>query len=186
MFCQNCGAENIEEATFCESCGAKLEKPDTKIPSSQNQTAFTAQKVMSRKSRMNKKDIILIAMAAIAIFLCYECKVLVENYTTPEYIAKCYFKDVMSGNSDDAFAYLDVEESDFVNKDYFSTVVENIGCKSITNFKVKESYTEKGKKGFGADVDIIYHLKEDASDYTFSVQLEKQPEKKWFFFDTWK
>lgn len=117
----------------------------------------------------------------------------VKEYTSPEMTAKAYFTAVMAGNSENAYKMIDVEENEFINKDTFKKLTEQIGCKNIKNYMIKENkgdYFEADEEGEedspSKEVIITYRLKEDTSDYNFVVKLDKSDTKKYFLFDDWK
>lgn len=191
VFCPKCGNKLPDQAMFCGECGHKVVAPNqgnvVKQPVQQaSQPAY--QPAMQQSKQVNKKPMpfvtkIIIA-EVIALIICagiFYTKI--KEYTSPETVARTYFTAIMAGDKEAAYDMIEVEESDFVNEKYFGNVVEQIGCKNISNYKVKNVETESDD--YTTEVVITYHLKEDTTDYSFYVKLDKSASKKLFFFDDW-
>lgn len=184
MFCAKCGNVLPEKAVFCEKCGQRV-----KIPGDNNM------KISGGSNKRQAKPVprIIIALVletmvlAALLFVAYTK---IKEYASPETVAKSYFIAAMAGDVKEAYDYIDVDESEFVNEDYFGKLLEDIGNRNVYNYKVDnmdESETdEEGGRGFHKTVVITYRLKEDTTDYVFYVELDKSSSKKYFVFDDWK
>lgn len=129
---------------------------------------------------------IILAELVIVVVLGIFFGMKVKEYTSPEYTAKQYFAAVMSGDSKRAYKMVQVENDTFINEEQFQNVIEDMSCAKISNFRVKKEENEKNEDDYTRYIEIAYRLKEDTSDYSMMVTLEKSEEKKWLFFDNWK
>lgn len=195
MFCPKCGSQLPDQAMFCGECGHKVVMPNqgnvVQQPVQQKQVTPqpSYQPAMQAYKPANKKPMPLVTKImigeVIALAICagvFYTKI--KEYTSPETVARTYFTAVMAGDKKAAYDMIEVEESEFVNEKYFGNVVEQIGCKNVSNYKVRD--VEPKSDDYTTEVEITYHLKEDTTDYSFYVKLDKAASKKLFFFDDWK
>lgn len=179
-FCENCGTKLPAGAAFCENCGTKV------AAVSQTFVQQPMQNEIQQKEPMSKWTKILIGQAVALVILVTLFYNKCSQMVSPEQVAEEYFVAVMSGDAKKAYDAISVEESDFVNAEGFQKVVDQIGCKQVSNYQVVSDVESQGQDGFSKEVFIQYRLKEDSNDYTFSVKLEKASTKKYLFFTDWK
>lgn len=141
------------------------------------------QNVALRKP-MKKITKILLVEAALVLALGTAAYTKGKELVSPERTAKEYFVELMAGDSKAAYEKINVEESEFVNREYFEKIVSEIGCENISNYQIESVIQENN--AYAKQFYITYHKKEDEEDYSFVVNLEKGQKKKWLFFDEWK
>lgn len=94
-----------------------------------------------------------------------------------------YFELYINHSWEEAYKYLDIKESEFVNKDAFTQMMEGKAVYGeYDNIKAKL----KSKKGNVAYVDITYTDMETDEKVTYELKMKKQDKKVYRFFDTWK
>lgn len=191
MFCPNCGMKNDEDALFCESCGTRLtdeQQPEpaqvqtelVQAESVQPSEYYTAPAEYQTPAPMEKNKVILVvevilAVAAIALFICTG-----KNIFSVDHVAGNYFKTLMDADWDKVYDFLDVTETEFINKDAFVAAQEGNEAQNYNTYNVKSDTSS----GILADVVITYGTKE--GERTEYVTLNKQKQKKFFMFDSWK
>lgn len=194
MFCENCGNKLPDDARFCDVCGCKVSAPEQGVSAQpvqqqvqqpvQQPIQQPIQQTPSARTPMSLFTKVLLVEAVLLVILAGVFFVKSKEYMSPEKTAKMYFNAVMAGNQKKAYDLIEIDESGFVNEKYFGNVVEQIGCKNITNFKVEDIGEQSDD--YAREVKITYRLKEDTQDYDFYVKLEKANAKKFLFFDDWK
>lgn len=177
MFCEKCGNQLPEDALFCDRCGNRVfifaggrgEKWET--------LATPILRYMKR----------LVLGAAIFMILAWAVYTKLEEYTSPEHVAKSFFEAVMEGDAKTAYHLLDIEEdSEFINEKYFGKLIKNIGEQNVRNYQMKLDKTRGNNTDDKQNFDITYQRKEDSRDISFYIRLEKTSSKKFLFFDSWK
>ncbi|MDE7424229.1 MAG: zinc-ribbon domain-containing protein [Lachnospiraceae bacterium] len=208
MFCENCGKKLPEKAAFCVNCGEKVQLPKRKesktvdfakdAPAQETNKGvqpeipvYPENRIQQSVPKQPKKPMsvfskIILAELVMVVVLGIFFGMKVKEYTSPEYTAKQYFAAVMSGDSKRAYKMVQVENDTFINEEQFQNVIEDMSCAKISNFRVKKEENEKNEDDYTRYIEIAYRLKEDTSDYSMMVTLEKSEEKKWLFFDNWK
>lgn len=217
LFCGKCGNKieipdniNMEKQQATVPAGQGLSEQQATVPAgqglSEQQTTVQAEQKLSGQQQMpsyqsfaqqpnnqaEKRKIplikkVLVLEAVVLAVLAFVCYTKVNEYTSPETVAKEFFTAVMSGDEKRAFDLIDIDESEYVSEKYFKNVVNTIGKKNLSNFKVNDTKEpEKSNQNIKKRVEITYRLKEDTSDYSFFVELEKSSSKKLFLFDEWK
>lgn len=219
MFCPECGAKNQDDAVFCENCGADIsqalaqsepsqqdqanidaqQSPVTYTPISSVPQDFTYQPAASavavKRVPMKKRTKVLIAAIFLIIILLAVLFNIGKQLSSPDKIAKDYFKTLSVQDWDKAYSYLDITESDFINKDNFiKTQKKSKDISKIVNYSVVSDdttlsttdKTDKLKNALTETITMQYITQDSTSPQTMEINLIKQPEKKFLFFDTWK
>lgn len=210
MFCPNCGMKNDDNAIFCFSCGTRMNEEQTadqntkcvELHKSQEdqstvdendgvfrpvnqfnpgqQSTFAQNPTAGR--RVNKLTIVaLVELAAIVIAVIVFYKV-GDNVFGYKHVAESYFQNVMNGNWEDVYEQLDVEQSQFVNKDEFIKIHKNDKCNSFNMFDIANSSSDN----VSAKAAIEYRLKGSQSTSTMYTELNKQNDNNLIIFDNWK
>ncbi|MDD6207231.1 MAG: zinc-ribbon domain-containing protein [Clostridiales bacterium] len=191
MFCEKCGKKLPDQALFCDNCGYKIEirnkvqpmpHPQMQPKPQPKPQPMPQQRPVAKKISLFTKVIAVEVIALVVLAGVFYTKM--KEYTSPEMVAKEYFVSVMSGDTKKAYGLVEVDETEFVNETFFEKVVDQIGCKNISNYKVKKAKTNKDD--YSKEIQITYRMKEDTQDYSFSVRLDKASDKKFFLFDQWK
>lgn len=203
MYCPECGTKNEEESLFCSQCGTPLyEKSENLLENSIQQTttgeavpepAISGTKEMQDKSRnpviINppiRRFTKIILMEAIALAaLLIGCSSYAKKLFGPESFANAYFKALSDGDMNAVYKNLNVEESQFLSADMFQKYAEMWEDSDVTNYKVVCEYNSSLKENY-VTANVIYRTKNAEDDMSYSIPLEKQKEKKYFLFDSWK
>ncbi len=194
MYCGECGAKNKKGARFCEECGKPLEAVDEKVSkaetsNSKGRRPRPVKKAPVEKKPMSKKAKVGIIIGVIVAVIVVAFIVIGNMLTDPKKIATEYFEAITSYDADKMYAYLDVKESDFANKKIFKKIVdrqlkETKNVPKVTNYKVTS--TEKSSSGLVMYVKINYTMEGSTEDKTQTIELTKDKNKKFLFFDNWK
>lgn len=191
MFCGECGTKNEKNAQFCENCGAKLveEKPVTKNLKSASDPKKTNNESFSTKlKKMPKKKKILLGVVAAVIVVLIVAYAVISNKLSPKTIAKDYFLAVANVDTDKLYQYMDIEKSEFTNKDMFVKLAtrnyDEDDQMKFSNYKIGK--VEKNNNGLTATVSISYMIEGEDEPETVKVSLVKQKSKKYLFFDDWR
>jgi len=213
IFCPECGQKNETTSGFCESCGAKLvdNQPIVSAPAAPAPAKagvnFSFAPIVKTIKNIPKK-VKMIAAAAVALVVVIVAFFAIGNAVTdPSGIAKGYFKAVSSGNYEEAFKYLSLDTSEFVNKESFAKYMDERGGKieDLVNFSITEQGKEKMSKeerdlmkqwgisaddlkdsdndGFIKTYTVKYAVKGASSQNTQTITLVKNSSKKLLFFD---
>ena len=152
-FCPECGQKNDITSKFCESCGTKLfeEQPavqNTPTPIS-NMNIKSAKKTAKR---IPKKIIIAVGLVASVVILVAALFTVGNAITDPSDIAEKYFFALVDGDYEKAFAYLDIDESEFVNKDGLGKyIVDSCGeFGKLSSYKITDVSQYAGMDDIGS------------------------------------
>ena len=121
--------------------------------------------------------VILAVFAGLGIWYAYGSRA-----GSSERFAMKYFEYFLTGNYEKMYEMSDVTESIFVDKDQYINVYE---CNAIMG-GIKEYDISKPKKENGLYVYTISYTKRDDTKGEFIINLEKQPERTYLLFNTWK
>lgn len=195
MFCQECGTQNPDGSLFCQECGAKLDTPSvSKAPESQyvqpnyvqpqggymqpQATPAAPSKPMSKKTKVL---IGLIVLLCAAIWGSYS---FAKNQFSPQKTAEKYFKNVMNAKWGQVYDSFDITNSGFITKSNFLKSQKDTKAIPYNTYKVgKATYN---KDSLGTVIVVTYRLKGDSEDSELEVSLNKQKEKNFLLFDSWK
>lgn len=178
MYCSECGAKNKKTDAFCSECGHPLVQEEEK------QEVTT--KVVKDKKPMSKKNKIIIGII-VGIFLLLGIGYKVgSDMSSPKKVADEYIKDVISGDGNKLYKYLELEgDKTFVSKKTFASLIkDNNSTTSIDNYKITD--VEYGSGKLTATVKFSYTSKNSSSEKTSSIKLSKESKKKFIIFDSWK
>lgn len=201
MYCQKCGTKNIDEAVFCEKCGAKLEKPIAVNATTPNlsqepatqQTENTAPvtPTVPRKPMSKKTKGIIIGVVALLVIATGAFLVL-KNIADPKHLADDYAKAYVEHDSSKLFNALGLQKTEFVNSDSLDKMLksnDDLHYEDITDYSIEsDSSTKKSsdKETNSLHYTISFSDSSNAFDYTKNVDLVKQNSKMFLFFDKWK
>ena len=175
MYCGECGAKNEKGASFCESCGARLENSNPV-----NNKQKKEQKPMNKKTKIIIIVVIALALVIVGLF------VFLSNLTNPKNVAKDYIEAIVSQDGNKLYNYLDVDgDTTFASKKVFNDILkEEKEDTKIDNYKITDVTYSSSK--LQATVKFTYTIKGSSSEQSSSVTLIKQNNKKYLFFDNWK
>ena len=213
MFCPNCGAENQDDAIFCESCGADIAKQFSEAkklqgeeqrsqysPAAKQQVQMTPY-VYSRSPAalgkpLKKSTKVVAAVAAAVIVLAVVLYNAGLKVCSPQTAAKNFFEAASASDWDKAYSYMSVPENEFVNKSNFIKKAKSSKIPKIVNYSIKDTDTssvlastdtsDKSKSGLSETVTVEFTTQDDATPQQLQLNLIKQKDKKFFFFDDWK
>ena len=184
MFCGECGTKNEKGARFCENCGAKLElevPKKTKVKSTNNENLGTKWKKLSKTKKVIGGVILILLIALFAIYT------IISNQLSPKTIAKNYFLAVVNKDVDAIYEYMDIETSDFANKEMFLKIFDDQyddeDAMKLSNYRVGK--VNMSKDGLTATVTISYVEDGDNDTDIAEITLVKQKSKKYLIFDNW-
>lgn len=206
MFCEKCGAQIEDGALFCEACGTKVQEGQsveqvqvqpqvnpTVMPQAAPMPQVTPQAVPQTmapavpKKPMSKSLKILlveVALLAVAVFAFFKIG---EKTFSPEAIANQFFMAESKGDWNMVFDMMDLPSSSMLTKEMFLQSVEENKLKDITNYKVTEDTYSQMRDDALLKTFICEYMPSGGSYMnTQAIQLVKQKEKKWLFFDSWK
>lgn len=200
MFCEKCGAQIEDGALFCEACGAKVQEDQPVMEvSKQPQVAPTvmpqavppvmpqaAVPVVPKQPMSKSLKILLIEVAVlvVAVFAFYKIG---EKTFAPETIANQYFMAESKGDWNMVFDMMDLPSSTMLTKEMFLQSVEENELKDITNYKVTETASSmRAEDSMLKTFECEYMPTGGSYMNTETIQLVKQKNEKWLFFDCWK
>ncbi len=172
MFCSECGAKNEKTNDFCSECGAPLKKEE--LPPKEN-----------TKQPMSKSKKILIGFFIIIIILLGIGYKIGKDITDPKTVAKEYIQAVIDQDGDKLYQYLEIDgDTTFTTKKIFSELIKEEEDIDVVNYKITNVDYGEGK--LSAKVSFTYMLEDSTEEETSYINLSKQKNKKYFFFDNWK
>lgn len=191
MFCGECGTKNEKNAQFCENCGSKLvveKSVAQKTNSASSQKKPTNESFSMKLKQMPKKKKILLGVVVAIILILIVSYTIISNKLSPRAIAKDYFLAVTNVDTDKLYQYMDIEKSEFTNKDIFVKLatrdMDEDDKVKVANYKIGN--VEKSNDGLTATVSISYVLEGEDDPDTVKVTMVKQKSKKYLFFDDWR
>jgi hypothetical protein len=204
IFCPECGKKNEGNALFCENCGARLEEmtpspaarsvnmPSNAVkPSAIDMIGTTLQAVR----RIPPKTIRLLASVASLMVVAVIFYMIGAAITNPDGIVKGYFKALSEGEYEKVYAYLSLDETDFINAESFTKYMSSQGgvISDLINFSVSE---DKPLNTAGSQTELSNNSDDFVKTYTvkfasrgmssqgrYIVTLVKSMKKKLLFFD---
>lgn len=182
MFCPECGHKNLKEANFCEECGSKIKE----APKSTKITKILKRK--KKKKPLTKEIKIAICAGVIAIVVIIGILVYGAKTSNPKTVATNYFDAVTKVDVDKLYRYLNVENSEYVNKDIYKEIIkediENADEDKIVNYEVTDVTVSDDE--LTAEVTFKYIKDDSTLPHTMKINLIKLKEKRLLFFDKWK
>lgn len=156
MFCPECGKQNKDSARFCAYCGTELIDNQPGLPNAQSKVSFGD--VFTEKIKpfvVKHKLPIIIVTAMLTVCLVLGC--VGSSLTTPEHVVNSFMSKMKSSDYSEAYQYLDLEESDFVNKDMFVAYAKSSGAdfSSIKKYSVEEY---EYNQGYSYDDELFEYL----------------------------
>ena len=109
-----------------------------------------------------------------------------SDMSSPKKVADEYIKDVISGDGNKLYKYLELEgDKTFTSKKIFADLVSDSNSNTvIENYKITD--VEYGDGKLTATVKFSYTSKTSSSEKTSSIKLVKESKKKFIVFDSWK
>lgn len=196
MFCPNCGKENPAENQFCMECGTELidnqggDRSAADAMSGAATAALHSSKELAAKaaSGMKRYKKVLIPIAAVIVLVC-AFAVIGSRIYTPQRVAEKYFNSVIHADADKAYTCMNIEVSQFTDKEAFDAYWHEIYApKDIYNYTVREM-------SYGADTDeprlerkyaFDYYLNGESDAYTEYVTVVNSGKKHLLFFDDYQ
>ena len=132
--------------------------------------------------KMDKWMMIVIVEAVVAVFAIVMFFNIGKKTFGYESVASNYFEAMMNGDWGNAYDFLDVSESDFLNKDMFIAANKDKGITEYNTYNIDSSTESK----VSADVSISYREKSSSSTSNEYISLNRQGKKNFLFFDSWK
>lgn len=187
MFCGECGTKAEKNAQFCGNCGAKLECTETSKSTSILKN-ISNEGLRTKLKNVSKKQKILLGSILGAIVILCSVYAVLDYQLSPKTIAEDFFVAVVNADVDKYYQYMDIEESEFVNKDILTKILEhdinNDMNINITDYTIDRF--DKSLDGLTASIRISYVENASNTVETARVDLVKQEGKRYLFFDDWR
>ncbi len=180
MVCYRCKMKQSEDALFCENCGASLKNPakTALVPPYAGENGYAA-KSMEKWKILLAVEIIIAIFAAVCLFMN-----VAGLFEAPK-VGERFFAAVTSGDWEEAYSMLEVDESEFINAAAYRKANEPYGASQVSAYSVSEKIDLE--QGLGAKtITVTYRKKGESYDNTYYVYLNKQAKKKFLFFEDWK
>lgn len=189
MYCPECGKSNPEGLSNCQYCHSEL-KDNTSIAKTKNANlekyASKIKKVNSTEAKIflkrNKKSVVFFALILFIVVTFFVTGNVLSN---PQRIVKKYFDSYSTKDFDTMYSLIDVNESEFINSETFSKLMEEtsvIGSANVTNYKIS---TNLNSGSIIKNYDVMYVL-DNGSSSSVEVNLVKTNKRILFFFSTYK
>ncbi len=191
MFCPECGVKNPDNAIFCQECGSRIEEVAPVIMPQANELPQMPQNyivpqpmpVQPAKPAGKLRKLILLELVLLCVAAAFT-----YNYGkklfSPEKTAELHFLKVVNGDWQGVYNDFDIVESQFINESNFVQTQKSRGATLINTYKVSDA--DRDYSTLGASVDISYRLKGNTENAEYSVAMNKQAEKNFGLFDSWK
>ncbi len=205
IFCGECGVRldkgepvqsNVEPAEpIIDFLKPTVELTEEPIQPAEPTVQSTVKKAATKPKaslHLSKTSMVLIVEALVLVLVICGMAFLAKKCFTPEQEAVNYFVNIANGEWEKAYEKLDVVESEFINANTFAAANKYNSLGVINAYQVREIQDEEmtellyQQTALGRDVYIDYRLKGSTYDSTYMVSLNKQPEKQYLFFDSWK
>lgn len=193
MICQKCGYQNADNEVFCRKCGALIEDEsldqwlDSVMPEQKQfniNVLFNAfKKVFKPKKKVKNWVIILAGEVLLSVVLLFSFFQKLTGMFSAENTAEHYFVALANGEWEEAYSMLELEEGEFTSCKAYDICCENNSLPFITSYSIQK---ENQVGTLGKDVTVLYRERGTSSDTVYNISLNKQPEKKYIFFENWK
>lgn len=138
-----------------------------------------------KKFRITKRDVrdFLESIAILAIFAGLGIWYAVgSRASAPERFVLQYFEYLLTGNYHEMYNMVDVTESTFVNEKYFQIMMGEKAIKGgISKYDIVENDSDGDMKSYS-----VNYVKKDGTEESLDVVLERQPQRNYLLFSTWK
>ena len=209
MYCQNCGKPNSDDSIFCEFCGSRLEKDTSPspvgeqpiIPTGNGNPVPSPAPAMQQppqqpiqqpqpKKPISKLTIVLAIEIVALLAIVYGAFSVGKKGTGAEQTAMNYFINIANSDWEKAYQKLDVDASTFINSQMFAEANQENALGMINTYEIDAAPGSQldllQASSLGQSITIGYRVKGETENSYFTVNLNKQPDKKYFLFDHWK
>lgn len=125
-----------------------------------------------------KIAVILAVCAFIGIFIAVG-----ERAGSPYRFAEKYFTYYITNNYQEMYQMIDSENSDFISYENFKSMCSG---EKVYGSMLDYSMGSATKDGDRVTYVVTYYMDGDSNPHTYTITLNKQKEKKYVFFNTWK
>lgn len=140
MFCPKCGKSNAETAEFCGGCGCRLKNKGNEEESTKSEIVPVGEKKEKKKGKKRWFVlfilVVILAGAAGGIYHLYEQSQ--DTYLVKEE----YLEYLHNGKYEQAYAMLELEESEWLTVEHYQTVMANQSV-DMDDIKVKQQEEKK-------------------------------------------
>lgn len=200
MFCENCGTKNQDGAVFCENCGTKLVQPQdaqqTQAEPQVNQVPpmqaapqyqqFAQPKAPKKPFKLTPAIIIPVIAAVVVIIAAIAFVAIGKSTSDPEKVVRKYLDAMVDKDWKNAYAMLEVKESDFLNEENYIKMKEEAKGQTISNYKIYTDMDEIEKDAISTTIYYGYTVSGQSGELSGSLELIKQKGKRMFFFEKWE
>lgn len=183
MFCAKCGKKIPEQDKFCQFCGTPVSDKDPKPEKKIVKPVIQHEKPKKEKKQfhINKALIVAILEVVLLVGLVYGFLKVGEYLYGPASVAKAYMQAYYEDDFDKLYAMSEKEESFFLTEDALKRSLEQKISGDFEDYEIG-SVSERGRT---AEVKVKYG-KEGSQKNKIVLSLNKQDEKGFFIFNTWK
>ncbi len=202
VFCQNCGKNNEEGATFCHYCGTRIIENSSATVSKLN-LSYVNGVTKSVLPFVKKFKYVFMTLGVIIVLLI--AFIITGNIvSSPKCVVESYMKALTEKDYDKLYDTLDVAENDFNSKETFETSMHdyvesfNISTYDIEEISNNTSYASNAQSIFSQNSDMysessdivkafrVSYVTNASKTNTLNLQLIKQSENFLLFFPTYK
>lgn len=144
---------------------------------SQGGTVVSREPIKIDKMAMIAAVELIVAIVAIVVFFKVGNKAF--GYKN---VAENYFKATMAADWKTAYGYLDITESEFISEDMYEAAKSESSAVEYNTYTLENSE----ESAVSADVEISYREKTSSTTSNRHISLNKQKDKNFLFFDSWK
>ena len=155
--------------------------PEYQAPGQQYYEPVQKQKPPKKPFKVNKLAVVtgILSVAFIASIVVFF--IVGKNTFSAQNVATDYFKAITNGDWDVAYDMMDMDESDFINKDMFVKAVNGSDTLKVNKYTVKAS-----ESSIAANAVIKYRKRGASSDDELELSMNKEDSKQFLLFDSWK
>lgn len=173
-----------KEERKVQAAKAEAESREIHIPDAVKNVDLKAMKEKG-KGQMTKGRMIILAEALLLIIVITVFSVIGSSKSSPEGVAKQYFKASSEGNWEKVYGYLNTQSSEFLTKEAFLEIQKNKEVSKVTNFKVLKN-DNRAKDSFVQTCTIEYTVEGESQPHQTDIVLVKQEKNNMLFFPSWK
>jgi len=185
MFCAKCGKEIPNHDRFCQFCGTPVDNSESKQEKAVVKPAIKVQTPQKERKpfriHINKALIVSLIEVLLLVGLVFGFLKVGDYLYGPTSVAKEYMQAYYEDDFDKIYAMSEREESFFLTDEALKKALEKKLSGDFEDYEVA-SVSERGRS---AVVKVKYG-KEGSLKNKIELTLNKQDEKGFFIFDTWK
>ena len=190
MFCPECGTPNGEYEERCVRCGALLQ---SNVAEEGKEITFNIIDIKNKIiaiirvlidfAKKHKK--IVVPAAAVLIAICIFVGI-GNSLSNPERLVKKYMDAYKSQNYKDIYSLLDLDRTEFVNKDTLAKIIEKDNPPKIERYNIKADSYSSGSDDLIKTYIATYTERGSSSPRTMTIKLVRKDKNMLLFFPQYK